>query len=217
MFNVVLTDAQITAMYNSGAGITGLPMGITESTDLVLRFQDSLTNSATLGSGYDITGTDITVVDGLIGVTTGSLGIMALSFPHGKTSSIFFTAQLPHSYAEGEEIRLHVHWMRKDAGDGDILWGLEYVWVNVDGIVGNTTIVEKALPAPTQGTHRATTIAELKGGEHTISSILVCWVYRKGDDAKDTFDGEVFMSELDFHFPQNTPGSVQEFSKWEDA
>ena len=207
VYNVVLTDAQIAEMYNNGEGIGTEPTGITEATDLIAYFKDSLTNESTLGATYDMVGTNITIVDGLVGVTTGSFGVPALAFYPDVLSEIFFSAQLPHRYMEGGDIYPHPHWMCKDDTTGNALWGLEYTWVNVYGSVANTTIVENAIPVPAQGVHAATDIAELDGTGKTISSIIQGRLYRDGTNALDTLNSIVYMSEFDFHIPVNTAGS----------
>ena len=86
MYNVILSDAQWSEMFNNGEGITGLPTGINEPTDLVMRFQDSFNNTATLGATYNMTGTNITLADGLVGISSGSFGVSALAFKKDVTN-----------------------------------------------------------------------------------------------------------------------------------
>jgi len=135
LYNKILTDAQITEIYNSGEGITGLPTGIVEATDLVARFQNSNVNAATLGSGSDMTLTNITLVTGLIGNTTGSVGVMLEAYPAGVTTSKFYTMQMPH----GKKLRNlpagtigaifnHFHWYPENNDAGDIVLGVELFW-----------------------------------------------------------------------------------------
>jgi len=207
VYNVILTDAQILEMYNDGTGITGLPTGITEASDLVLRFQNSLTNTATLGSGYNMSDTNISIVDGLIGVTSGSFGVATLAFYPDVISEIFFSAQLPHTYKQESDIYPHVHWMSPSGGSGDIVWGLEYKWVSVGAAATNTTITHRALECPTAGVHTATDIATLDGTGKTVSSMLMCRLFRDGTNALDTCTSKVFLSEFDFHFEINSFGS----------
>lgn len=60
IYNVALSDSQVTERYNSGAGTYNLPSGITEATDVVAEFHfddgaSPTDNSATKGAGQDMT------------------------------------------------------------------------------------------------------------------------------------------------------------------
>jgi len=223
MYNVVLTAAQVTEMYNGGTGQTGanwVPTSITETADLVVRFQNASATSSTsdistlgIAASSVLTHAGTAQVDGLIGVTSGSFGVSALAFPTGVRTETFFTAQLPHTYVPGTDIVFHIHWQAPVGSTGDALWGLEWKWVNVnaDG-TGNTTVDTTALTV-TPGYHKAQTVATLDGTGKMISSILICRLFRDGTDAADTCGTSVFLSEADFHFQADTLGSRQEWVK----
>jgi len=209
MYNLVLTDAQILEQYNNGQGITGLPTGITETTDLLFRFQDSLTNIATIGTGYDIVNTDITFVDGLVGISTGSVGVIAWAFEPGVTSSLFSSAQLPHKYEEGTDIIPHVHWLVKDTDIGNIVFGMEYIWFDINEYETNTTLITTTVDKGTSGNHQMSNLPTLDGTDKKISSILNIRIFRDGSNPLDTYPGKVYMNQFDFHFRLNTQGSRQ--------
>jgi len=215
MYNVTLTATQVSELYAAGDGITTVPTGITESTDLVFRFHfddpNMIDNDSTLGAGHDLTLTGSpTYEDPLITAsgTAGSFGVLALEFSATETNQVFFTAQLPHTYVQGSDIEPHVHWQYKTSNSGNVVWGLEYMWVNVGASgAGNTTLLENAMATGSPATHLATNIGIIDGTGKTISSILTCRLYRKGDDVLDTYPDPVYLSEFDFHFQINTMGS----------
>jgi len=129
-YNIILTDAQITELYNNGDGINTLPTGVVETTDLIMYFKDDLINQATLGNGYDFNNNGGVLVSGLV-QSHGSFGVVALSFPPNIRTEVFFTAQFSHTYHEGGDVMPHPHWMYNNADGTDVVWGLEYLWINV--------------------------------------------------------------------------------------
>ncbi len=224
IYNVPLTLSQIQERYNGGDGSITLPTGVTEATDVVARFEYDegtgtvVDNNCTLGSGSDMMlfnsiGWEAGHVDS--GNPTGSFGVVALSFNADTTNEIFFSAQMPHTYAEGTSIFPHIHWMNPSPGSGNIVFGLEYLWVNKEEAIagGNTTVVKKVIAAGTQGVHNINTIAELDGTGKKISSILECRLFRDGSNSSDTLASEMFLSEFDFHFKIDSLGSYQEYIK----
>jgi len=206
-YNVILTDAQITELYNNGVGTNDLPTGITASTDLIMYFKDTLINQTTMTGATDFLNNGGALVDGLIGVTSGSFGVTALRFSKDNVNEIFFTAQLPHKYKEGSNIEPHCHFSNKTTSTGDVCWGLEYLWVNVNGMGGNTTVVESGLTVGTQGEHKAINISVLDGTGKKISSILQCRLFRDPANVLDTFTEDIYLGDFDFHFEINTQGS----------
>lgn len=218
MYNVVLTTSQVSEIYNAGVGLTdanAVPSGITEATDLVVRFQNSATDASTIGIAASsvMSLNDVSLVDGLLGVTTGSRGVSLLSFLPGVTNEMRFTAQLPHSYKAGSDIKPHVHWAAPVDTAGDVVWGLEYLWRVKDQAIGNTTLVDATITPSSYGAQLIDGLGTLDGDGMGISSILVCRLYRKGDAAADTYQNEVYLSEFDFHFQADAPGSRNEWSR----
>ena len=224
MYNVVLTDAQFLEMYNAGEGITGLPSGITSATDLVARFQDSLTNTATLGSGFNITGTNITIVDGIIGIITGSIGVMLESYPSGQITSKFYTMQMPHgkklrdvSESVAGIIFNHFHWYGENLDAGTVRWGLELSWNQAGLSLPDTVIYTRDIDNDTVGDpdnankpiQRMSNVP-LAGhnppmDEEHVSSTIAARLFRDG--IADTYSGKVYLHEFDAHIEYDMDGS----------
>jgi len=218
IYNVPLTDAQVLELYNGGAGTMSHPTGIDESTEVISKFDfnedggNSCDNDCTLGAGHDIVlpASGIIWGDGLMGVTTGSLGVKALAFEPNKVQEIFGTAQLPHSYKEGSDIFPHPHFMFEYPNELHVVWKLEYVWTNVNFSYGNTTIGSRAISnTTTDKKHNVADVPSsgLNGTDKSISSVFHYRLYRDGTDALDTFQGKVYLSEFDIHFQIDTMGS----------
>ena len=128
-----------------------------------------------------------------------------------------FTVQLPHSYHEGEDLDVHLHWTPGPNGAGEngatVGWKIQYSWANIDGTYGN--MIEADLSDACDGTnhkHQMTPTVAIMGSGKTMSSVLVCNITRTDTGADDTWAGVgagnlPMLLEVDFHFPKDTIGS----------
>ena len=160
----------------------------------------------------------------------GSRGVYGWSFADqgvaGNEEELFFSVQLPHSYKHGTDITPHVHWSVLVGGAANefVKWGLEYTWANIDGTFGSTTIItsdaSSAANATTSGDttlsvgkHYVSELSGITGTSKTISSMLVCRIFRNSSDSDDDLAQAAFAHEVDFHFQIDTIGSRQELVK----
>lgn len=160
----------------------------------------------------------------------GSVGVYGWAFGdeavEANEEQLFFAAQLPHTYKEGTDIRVHVHWSPAIGGAAGefVKWGLEYTWVNINGTYGNTAIITSDASSADAATtsedasmvadkHYVTKIGVISGAGQTISSMLVCRVFRNSSHADDDLAEDAFGLEIDFHHQVDTMGSRQELIK----
>jgi hypothetical protein len=116
--------------------------------------------------------------------------------------------QLPHGYVEGSDLVPHVHWTPTDSGSGNVVWGLEYTWANVDGTFGNSTVV--TVPNTADGTaykHQVAEFSAISGSGKKIRSLLLCRLFRKAADAADTYAADVALLDVGFQYQADTLGS----------
>lgn len=161
---------------------------------------------------------------------SGSKGVYAWSFGDeaaaGNEENMFFAIQLPHSYQEGSDIEAHFHWIPAVGGAAGqfVKWGLEYTWTNRGASFSNTTIItsdaSSASGATKQGVgtlvagdHYVTELGNIDGTGQTISSVLLCRVFRNSSHGDDDLAQAAFGLSLDFHFRKDTRGSEGEDSK----
>ena len=127
----------------------------------------------------------------------------------GNEEEVYFVAQLPHSYKEGTNITPHVHWI-PDTDEATLRWGLEYEWVNVNGSFSATTTiyVDQAVGVDDSDKQFKTIFSAIDGTGKTISSMLVCRLFRNSSHANDTAETiDALLIEIDFHFEMDTVGS----------
>jgi hypothetical protein len=125
-----------------------------------------------------------------------------------------FTVQIPHSYKEGEDIKVHIHWTPANKGVAEnghtVGWKVDYSWANIDGSFG--TMATADLSDACDGTnhkHQMTPEVSITGTSKTVSSMLLCNVKRTDTGTDDTWadaQGPMLL-EIDFHFPIDTMGS----------
>ena len=148
-----------------------------------------------------------------VGIFIGA--ISTLLFAPAALNEVFLTIQIPHRYAEGTDIIPHLHWAPINANAGNVRWGLEYAWENVDSqFSAPTTTIEVTEAADlVGGGHQVATFGTVSGSGKLISSMLCCRLYRDGADVLDTYAFNAAMLEFDIHYQVNSRGSRQEFIK----
>ena len=71
---------------------------------------------------------------------SGSTGVYTYQFDNNTEEELFFAAQIPHAWKEGSNIYPHVHWYPTNTDTGNVIWGLEYTWANVNGTFGRGNV-----------------------------------------------------------------------------
>ena len=149
---------------------------------------------------------------------------------------IVFTVQMPHAWKEGTNIFPHVHWSagRIDSKTGlplrspvpntsRVTWGLEYSWVTVGGVFPDATIITGTDIAKYDSAHNIALYEHvitplgssggIDGSGKTLSSMLVCRLFRNSSAGTDNYAGDAGLLEIDFHFQIDSDGSNQEYTK----
>ncbi len=151
---------------------------------------------------------------------SGSQGVFTYWFDSGSEEELYFTVQLPHDYKEGSDIFPHVHWTPKADGSAGtkVSWGLEYNWANREAVFGNTSIVYANTSSPNETPVKdkqyLTSFSTISGTGKTISSMLMCRIFRNASGAgssTDDYASDAGLLEIDFHYEKDKLGSDDEF------
>lgn len=145
----------------------------------------------------------------------GSVGVYALAFADGQSDEVFFAVQMPHGWKEGSNIEPHIHWYPDGNGgvDEKVSWGLEYTWVNRGAVIGSSTIIYANTAHIDEDLvdkkHYRTNFSEISGTGKTISSMLICRLWRDGTGVglTDDYTNDAILLEVDFHYEMDTVGS----------
>lgn len=149
-----------------------------------------------------------------------SQGVFLQWFDKDAEEELYFTVQMPHQWKEGSEIYPHVHWVTKsDVSSNKVVWGMEYTWANVGDVLGTTTIITGSDPlaayAPVAAyEHAITPLGTITAAGKTLSSMLVCRIFRQATNGTDNFAADAGLLEIDFHFQIDSDGSNEEYEKW---
>jgi len=133
-------------------------------------------------------------------------------FDASGTEVLQIIAQLPHRYAEGGDIYPHVHWQPTTTNTGNVLWRLEYRWLNNGETAGSWTTADLTVAANgTAYTYQIDTWEPFSKANAEISSMLDIKLSRVG--GSDTYTGEALLKEFDIHYPVDSMGSDEITSK----
>ncbi|OQY44629.1 MAG: hypothetical protein B6242_12325 [Anaerolineaceae bacterium 4572_78] len=146
---------------------------------------------------------------------SGSTGVFTYRFDKNSEEEVFFSIQFPHAKKNSTNIRPHIHWTPVDTDTGTVRWGLEYTWVDIGGTFGNTTIIyTDDAGNGTAFQHQLGSFPEIDGsGVTSISSMMICRLFRDATHANDDYDADACLLEFDFHYQIDTLGSRQETVK----
>ena len=138
---------------------------------------------------------------------TGLGNVYLWAFDLTKVESLYATVQLPHAWKQGTNIVPHIHWTAADGNAGNIVWGIEYTWANMDGTFSTTTVQEITAANSTAYYHHVDTFPAISGSGKTVSSILMIRLFRNGASASDTYGTDAYLLDFDLHYQIDSLGS----------
>ena len=139
----------------------------------------------------------------------------ALSFDAAANEGVTFAAQLPHGWELGSGVIAHVHWSPSTTDTGDVKWVLYYSKQAVNGgaFPAEDSLVVTTAGSGTAKSHQYITLGTINmSAITTISPMLMCSLKRIGAAGTDTFTGEAYLLEIDFHYQIDSRGS-----RWENV
>lgn len=138
----------------------------------------------------------------------GSRGVYAYSFPTNTSArELFFSIQLPHAWLAGTDLHPHVHWAPVDANSGNVVWGMECTWNNINSDISTTTLSSVTTAAPGSKKHVMSLLPNMNGVGKDISSMLSCRIFRDSNNVLDTYNSAAYLFEVDFHYMVDSFGS----------
>ncbi|KKL15770.1 hypothetical protein LCGC14_2502290, partial [marine sediment metagenome] len=151
----------------------------------------------------------------------GGSGATFKIYKFKEFDEVFFTIQIPHNYKEGSDLKAHVHWTPCDRGvaesDNDVAWRLDYSWANANAVFApSSTANMTSTCTGTDDLYETSPSATISGAGKTISSMLVCRLYRiaVGDTWVGTTNAQSpGLKEFDFHYQIDSIGSNSELAK----
>lgn len=137
----------------------------------------------------------------------------ALGFDNAASEWVSFSAQMPHNYLQGSDIEAHLHWSATDGAAGGVRWVLDYTWANIGSPFGALASLAETSAAASANTHTYCDLEWLTGTGKTVSSVLMCRLWRDVAHTDDDYAADAALLEFDFHYRVDGFGSEEEDSK----
>jgi len=143
---------------------------------------------------------------------------LVIEFVDNADSYLYFIAQLPHSWKEGSDIEVHIHWTLPVGGSGagveNIKWDFTYSAANIGGTFPNSSSlsITRDVQNDVADHHRMTRLGYIINPNLEISNCIICSLKRDTGVADNT-TLHAYIVELDFHIQLDTEGSLDQLSK----
>lgn len=139
----------------------------------------------------------------------------------GNTDNVLAAcAQMPHSWIQGSEVRPHIHLRFPTAATANTRWKFEYDLANVNGEFVNaygTYTLLGIITVANPNNAKKSVVANLGAIDMTglTVSAQIPWKLTRlsNSDAADNHNADVVLTDIDFHYQKDTPGSRQEYVK----
>lgn len=152
------------------------------------------------------------------GVDTSESGFPGtLLFDASTVEMIAGVGQMSHEWDESTPLRPHVHWMKTTSAVGRVIWHLYYRVINrgvaSEAWVGPVVGVDELSTLDTAHVEAIDTFGDMSLSNPGSSKMFAWRLYRKADDAADTYAADARLLEVDFHYRKNSIGTGLEFLK----
>ncbi len=137
---------------------------------------------------------------------------LVLSYPSNANRVAYITAQMPHTWVEGTDIVIHLHWTIPTSGAGggaeNVKWNLTQSWANQDSAFpGETAInITRDVQSVATDVHLYNEWAGISGTGKTFSSMLIISSERDVSVANNYAD-KAYLVEVDIHYKRNRLGT----------
>lgn len=143
--------------------------------------------------------------------TIPGTGIILSTFGgDGPQQDAYGSLEILHDYKEGSDIFPHIHWCPTTTGAGDVVWQLEYSWVNGGGTVtASTTITVTVAANGVVAKEQRSNFPTISGAGQTIGSRFLFHLFRDSAHASDTYSSDAAALDFGVHYERDTTGSRQ--------
>ena len=138
----------------------------------------------------------------------GSQGVFTYLFDRNLEEELYLITQMPHNYKFNSIVEMHVHWSPLTTSTLGVGWGIECTWSNRTSVFGDTIIYRTMVNASgTAYEHQKTSLGDLVGSASSTSAVALCRVFRDATNDTDSYNGDVALHEIDFHYQVDGLGS----------
>jgi hypothetical protein len=138
--------------------------------------------------------------------------IYAVQFTNAQTDIVYGSFEIPHTYKEGTDLEVHLHWSPDSTNTGNVVFNFAYTIANMAGTFGaEATKTFTQAGSGTINKHQyISNNTNISGGSIGIGTIVVFALSRPTGDA---FTGNAFLHSIGVHYQIDTMGSRQPSTK----
>lgn len=148
--------------------------------------------------------------------TIGGVARQLYGFDGGNTQEILSGSfEIPHDYAYGEIIEIHVHYRPSTIGGGNIQWFLDWEYSPSQGLpTPQTTLnVVDIIEANKRYLHKLVSLGVFPNLGFTIGGKIGFNLRRTPSGILDTYGADALLEQIAIHIPIDTLGSRQRYIK----
>lgn len=152
----------------------------------------------------------------LVTHTIGGVARTLYSFDGGNTQEILSgSIEIPHDYAYGLPIEMHIHWRPSTTGTGVVKWFIDWEYSPAQGapLAQTTLTVLATLSTNNQYWHLLHSFGNLPNTGFKLGGKIGFNLRRTPSDVQDTYAGDALFEQVAIHIPCDTLGSRQIYTK----
>jgi hypothetical protein len=152
----------------------------------------------------------------LVAHTIGGVARALYSFDGGNTQEILSgSIEIPHDYAHGLPIEMHIHWRPATTQTGVVKWFIDWEYSPPQGApIAQTSLhVLATLATNNQYWHLLHSFGDLPDIGFALGGKIGFNLRRTPNDAQDTYAGDALFEQVAIHIPCDTLGSRQIYVK----
>lgn len=134
--------------------------------------------------------------------------IYGIKFTNAQTDIVYGSFEIPHSYKEGTDLEVHLHWSPSSNDTGNCVFNFNYTFAAMNGTFGG-----EATKTFTQAGSGTVNKHQYVSGNTVISGVGIgigtIIAFALSRPTGDAFTGDAFLHSIGIHFLSDTIGSRQ--------
>lgn len=151
-----------------------------------------------------------------VGHTIGGVARQFYGFDGNSTQEVLSGSfEIPHDYAYGLPIEIHIHWRPSTTGTGNVQWFFdwEYSPPQLAPISKTTLSIIENIDSNKQYWHLLSSFGEIPDLDFIIGGKIGFNLRRTPNGVADTYAADALLEQIALHIPIDTLGSRQRYIK----
>jgi hypothetical protein len=134
--------------------------------------------------------------------------VYGAKFINGQSDIVYGSFEIPHTYKEGTDLELHLHWSPNSTNTGNCVWTMYYTWAAMGGTFSSE--VTKTFTQAGSGVinkHQYVSANSVMSGVGVGIGTIVAFALTR--PTGDAFTGDAFLHSIGVHYQIDSLGSRQ--------